>query len=218
MFMLKTVIKKRARYVFKSLIADNPEGKKSFEYQKEIVNVYRGFNPTIFKAELFDWISKYSGKSAWANANRSDRKLLAEAETLQENTLKNYILNIHQTAQKTRSMQNKKDALSGYRMYLKYFSKRKESVEMRFYFAELLYDVKRFEEASSHYIKVAEAKPKNKYSDDALMNAVLALDQRLKDTKGRLSKGLKKVPYKRSEKRFLLITKKYLPQLRESKT
>lgn len=208
---------KAARFLFKLLIASNPEGKKAFEYQREIVNVYKGFTSPIFKAELFDWIAKYSKTSLWASANKGDKKLLKEADDSRESTLRNYILNVHQTAQKSNSAKNKKDAIAGYRIYLKHFVRHKESINMRFYFAELLYDVKRFEEASTHYLKVAEAKPKNEHSDDALMNAVLSLDQRLKKNKDRLSKGLKKVPYTKSEKRFLLITKKYLPQLKKAK-
>ena len=36
------------RHLFKSLIANNPNSKKAFEYQKEIVEVYYGFKSSVF--------------------------------------------------------------------------------------------------------------------------------------------------------------------------
>lgn len=207
---------KAARYLFKSLIAVNPQSKKAFQYQKEIVDVYYGFQTSIFKAELFDWVVKYSRKSQWAKANSQDEATLREAEDVREDALRHYVLSTHKTAQKSNAIRNKKDAVEGYKIYLNYFSDHKQAVEMRFYFAELLYEMKVFDQASIQYLKVADLKPKNKYTNDAVINAILALDQQLQKTEGRLSKDLKKIPYKGSEKRFLSVTKKYLPQLQES--
>ena len=205
-----------ARYLFKSLIASDPRSQKAFRYQKEIVDVYYGFQAAIFKAELFDWIVKYSKKSKWAVANSQNQELLSEAESVREDALRRYVLNIHKTAQKSNSIRSKKDAVSGYKIYLNYFPDHNQSVEMRFYFAELLYDMKMFDQASINYLKVADRKPKNKYTNDAVINAILALDQQLQKTEGRLSKDLKKIPYKGVEKRFLSVVKKYLPQLKKS--
>ncbi len=207
---------KATRYLFKSLITDDPYSKKAFEYQKEIVEVYYGFKSSVFKSELFDWVVRYSKKSKWGMRNAQDAEVLQEAEDVREVALRDYILNIHKTAQKSESVRSKKDAISGYKVYLKYFPKHKEAIEMRFYYAELLYDMKMFEEASKNYLKVADIKPKNKYTDDAVMNAILALDQKLQKSDGRLSKDIKKIPYKTAERQFLLITKKYLPVIKKS--
>ena len=204
------------RHLFKRLIADNPYSKKAFEYQKEIVEVYYGFKSSIFKSELFDWVVRYSKNSKWAMRNRENRDVLREAEDARESALRDYILNIHKTAQKSDSVRNKKDAISGYKVYLKHFPKHKEAVEMMFYYAELLYDMKMFEDASKSYLRVADVRPKNKYTNDAIINAILALDQKLQKSDDRLSKDIKKVPYKKAEKQFLLITKKYLPVVKKS--
>ena len=204
------------RHLFKRLIADDPYSAKAFEYQKEIVEVYYGFKSSIFKSELFDWVVRYSKNSKWAMRNRENRKVLEEAENARESALRDYILNIHKTAQKSDSVRNKKDAISGYKVYLKHFPKHKEAVEMRFYYAELLYDMKMFEEASKNYLRVADIRPKNKYTDDAIINAILALDQKLQKSDGRLSKDIKKIPYKKAEKQFLLTTKKYLPVIKKA--
>ena len=205
-----------ARHLFKYLIANDPYSKKAFEYQKEIVEVYQGFKSSIFKAELFDWVVRYSKKGKWAMRNVQDKEVLQEAEEVREAALREYILNIHKTAQKSDSVRSKKDAISGYKVYLKYFPDQKEAVEMRFYYSELLYDMKMFEQASRNYLKVADVKPKNKYTNDAVINAILALDQKLQKSEGRLSKDTKKVPYKPAEKQFLLITKKYLSIIKKS--
>ena len=124
------------------------------------------------------------------------KKFYQKAEDVRESALREYILNIHKTAQKSNSVRNKKDAISGYKIYLKYFPNHKEAIEMRFYYAELLYDMKMFEQASQSYLKVADIRPKNKYTNDAVINAILALDQKLQKADGRLSKDIKKIPYK----------------------
>ena len=198
------------------MIADDLYSKKAFEYQKEIVEVYYGFKSSVFKSELFDWVVRYSKDSKWARKNAQNKEVLEEAEDVRESALRDYILNIHKTAQKSDSVRSKKDAISGYKVYLKYFPKHKEAVEMRFYYAELLYDMKMFEQASKNYLKLADIRPRNKYTNDAVLNAILALDQRLQKSNGRLSKDIKKIPYKKAEKQFLLVTKKYLPMIKKS--
>ena len=204
------------RHLFKSLIAGDPYSKKAFEYQKEIVEVYYGFKSSVFKSELFDWVVRYSKGSQWARRNAQNKEVLQEAEDVRESALRDYILNIHKTAQKSDSVRNKKDAISGYKVYLNYFQKHKEAVEMRFYYAELLYDMKMFEQASKNYLKLADIRPKNKYTNDAVLNGILALDQKLQKSDGRLSKDIKKIPYKKAEKQFLLVAKKYLPMIKKS--
>ena len=204
------------RHLFKRLIADNPNSKKAFEYQKEIVEVYYGFKSSVFKSELFDWVVRYSKKSQWAMSNSQNKDVLQEAEDVRESALREYILNIHKTAQKSNSVRNKGDAVSGYKVYLKYFPDHKEAIEMRFYFAELLYDMKMFEQASKNYLRVANIRPKNKYTNEAVINAILALDQKLQKSEGRLSKDTNKIPYRKAEKQFLVITQKYLPLIKQS--
>ncbi len=205
-----------ARHVFKILIQENSTSPKAFEYQREIVSVYHGLESPIFKSELFDWVSKYSKKSRWATANRENTDVLQKAENTREDTLRRYILGIHQTAQKSNALRSKKEAMEGYNIYLNYFANHKEAIEMRFYFAELLYDLKRFPQASVQYLKVADAKSKNKYSNEALMNAFLALDQGLKQNKKRINKNTKRVPYPPAEKQFLATAQKYLPRLKQT--
>ena len=68
-----------ARHLFKMLIMNAPHSKKSFEYQKEIVEVYYGFKSSIFKSELFDWVVRYSKKSKWAMRNAQDKEVLPKS-------------------------------------------------------------------------------------------------------------------------------------------
>ena len=76
--------------------------------------------------------------------------------------------------------------------------------------------MKMFEQASKNYLRVADIRPKNKYTNEAVINAILALDQKLQKSEGRLSKDINKVPYKKAEKQFLITTQKYLPLIKQS--
>ena len=172
--------KDSARYLFKQLINENPGGAKAFDYQYQIVQMYTfSGSPGVFKEELYRWINTYGPESEWYAANKKNAEVGPKSQQLIETTLRNYVLQQHQTAQNSKAEHSRKLAKEGYDLYFKTFKQGSKMDELHFFFGELLFDKEEFEEAASHYNWVVEHAPKSQYYEKSTLNAVLALEKKL---------------------------------------
>ena len=183
--------KDASRDVFRILIAEDPTSKKAFEYQYQIVqNYFYSKNSPQFKEELYNWINNFKKDSQWAERNKGDQAFLEKSYQLREQTLRNYILQQHQTAQNSRATYSRQLALDGYQIYFQEFSDSSQVADMHFFFAELLYDMNKFEDAATHYLWVAENAPKSKYGAKSAQNLLLSIEKALpKDEELQKRKG-----------------------------
>ncbi len=166
-----------ARYIFRQLLEINPMAPKAFDYQYQIVlNYWSAGNRKTFRQELYDWVVDYGKDSDWAKENK-DR--LAESDALREKTLREYVLQLHQTAQKTATLMTQKQAKSGYELYISQFPKMEMIGDMRFYYGDLLFDMNLFEDASEQLRWVIRHAPKNANYKTALLNNILAIERLL---------------------------------------
>lgn len=169
-----------ARYLFKEMIDLRPNAPKAYDYQYQIVSMYAASgNNTVFKEELYQWISNYGPESAWHEANLKNTELVAKATQLIETTLRNFILQQHQTAQNSRAEYSQKMARSGYELYFSTFKNSPRLDEMHFFYAELLFDMQDFERAAYHYTWVGTNAQQSKYYERSMLNAVLSLEKKL---------------------------------------
>lgn len=169
-----------ARVIFDHLIKINPNSKKAFEYQYQIVqNYFYAKNSPQFKEELYKWINTYRKDSNWYEYNKTDKVFVDNAVKLQEQTLRNYVLQQHQTAQNSRASFSQQSALEGYKLYFEEFPDAAQVADMHFFYAELLYDMKKYEEAATHYTWVVENAPTSKFSSKAGQNILLAIEKAL---------------------------------------
>lgn len=106
---------------------------------------------------------------------------LDEAETLSDNLLRYLSTTWHNEAKKTRQDETYEYAFELYGDYLSLFPERKEAYEMRFFYAELLYRLERFELAGEQYLEVFAAQPEGKWAEAAAEEAVRAYDEAVKD-------------------------------------
>ncbi len=167
-------------YLFKQLIALNPEAPKAAKFQYQIV---QDFNSTgkvkEFRKELSIWLDQFGAGSVWADANKGDAKVIKENFDLQESTLRNSTLRLHQQALNARTDYSKKLAAGSYKMYLTYFKGANNYSEMMFFYGELLYDLQDYEKAADQYERVALTDAKSKYFEKAVTNNVLAREKGL---------------------------------------
>lgn len=182
-----------ARKVFKYLINKSPLDKKAFDYQHKIVqNYFFSKNIEEFKNELYLWLKSYNNLSAWYAKNQTDKEFVSQSDDKRESTLRKFILVQHQNAQKTLSRSASLAALDGYKVYFEEFGGWvKNSVEMRFFYAELLYDFKKYDEAVEQYLKTANSSPNTVYGEKSLMNALIAL-QKIMPSEDELQKNSEK--------------------------
>lgn len=106
---------------------------------------------------------------------------LEEAEDLSDNTLRFLATTWHNEAKKTRQDSTYEYAYELYGDYLELFPDKKEAYEIRFFFAELLYKLEKFELAGEQYLKVFSIDPKGKWASAAAEEAVRAFDEVVKD-------------------------------------
>ncbi len=173
-----------ARESFKWLIDQNPESPKAFEYQYQIVqNYFYAKNTKRFKDELYGWVKNYGANSKWAQTNGNDKDLIAKSLKLRETTLRNYILQQHQTAQNSRAPFSQASAEEGYKIYLQEFPSAPQIADMHFYYGELLYDMKKYDEATNQYRWVVENGAHSKYYSKAAENIIHAAEKSLPSDK-----------------------------------
>lgn len=118
------------------------------------------------------------------------RRSLQEARKVAENTLRTLAVQYHAEFKKTREDAVAALAAELYRLHLGLFPDSRQAYEMRFFHAELLYALEKFQEAGDEYLRVADldakrmkepgedGKPQKpgKYLGDALESAVQAYD------------------------------------------
>lgn len=196
-----------SRDVFRYLIKEEPRSKKSFEFQYQIVqNYFFAKNSPQFKEELYRWISDYKTDSVWARAHASDKEFLKSAFDLREQTLRNYILQQHQTAQNSRAQFSQQSALDGYALYFQEFSDSTQAPDMRFFYAELLYDMKKYEESAIHYTWVVENAPNSKFYKKSSENLLLAIERGLprdEELQKRIGDSIEPIPLDPRVERFI---------------
>ncbi len=202
-----------AANLFRQLISENPKSEKASEYQYRIVLTVVTSDPRLFRKELVVWMDSFGPKSQWAEANAKDKKLLADTAALQETTLRNYVLQLHQTAQNSHAEFSQQAANSAYALYFKSFPNSPQLVEMVFFRAELLFDMNKYEEASKLYTYVADKEPTGKYYEKAVINNVLALEKDLPSTKeieDKRGKSIEPLPLDPAGQRFEKGANRYL--------
>lgn len=106
---------------------------------------------------------------------------LQNADDISDNTLRFLSTTWHNEAKKTLDNGTFEYAYELYGDYLELFPERKEAYEMRFFYAELLYRLEKFELAGEQYIKVFQQDPKGKWAEPAAEEAVRSYDEVVKD-------------------------------------
>jgi cellulose synthase operon protein C len=204
-------------YLFKQLMSMKPNDPKSAKYQYQIVQDYNSTGKVKeFRKELSVWLDQYGANSAWAEANKGDPKVLKENFDLQESTMRNSTLTLHQQALNARTDYSKKLAAGSYKMYLAYFKGAPNYGEMLFFYGELLFDLQEYENAAAQYEKVAVTDSKSKYFEKAVTNNVLAREKMLPSNEvmdarhKNLKNKLEKIPFSPQVENFERAANLYL--------
>lgn len=175
----------QARYIFKSLIAKEPNDTTAYNYQKQIVlNYSNAGNRDMYKKELVTWVRDYDKDSNWYKRNSSNTKLIEESNETREKLLRVHTLKWHQNYQNTKSDQAIREARFGYDLYFEYFKASNFAHQMYFYYGEMLFDLANFRLAGMQYQKSVEtAKPKfDKYLKKASLNRLISMEKTLPST------------------------------------
>lgn len=160
--------------IYKKLQTEAPERSEGPVWQKQIVESYKKLNnKEKVREEIINLVKKYAdGDATWVKANSNDETTLESARQTAEAALRVLTVDYHNEARKTKNEDTWKIVSELYPIYLKYFPKSEASYDMRFNYAEFLYDHKKYSEAGDQYQMVAEMNPKGQHFEDASYGAV----------------------------------------------
>ncbi len=158
--------------VYRKLISLFPKSKKLCTWQYAIV---KGTLSGKNKAEQVKE-SRRLGAVYLAIKKRGGMRKTALEECRQNasGVLRELATTWHREAQKTQNTETYALAMLLYREYLATFPKEKDTYEITYYYAELLYKLKRWEPAAEVYTKVVKMKANGKYLKDAAYAAVIS--------------------------------------------
>ncbi len=202
-----------AAKVFRQLIDFAPTGERAAEYQYQIVLSYAAADAREFRRQLEAWLENFGPQSLWAQENKKNTKLVEDVARLQETTLRNNVLQLHQTAQNSRAKFSQDAAHGAYILYSKHFPDSPQVSEMQFFHAELLFDMQKFSEAARLYSFAADRDLKGQYKEKALLNAVLAYEKELPSSQeidAKRGKSLEKIPFDPPVEQFERAAVKYI--------
>ncbi|MBN8539685.1 MAG: tetratricopeptide repeat protein [Deltaproteobacteria bacterium] len=202
-----------AAKLFRQLISFNITGERAAEYQYQIVLTFATSDAREFRRQLEMWLENFGPASLWAQENRKNQKLVTDVARLQETTLRNHVLQLHQTAQNSRARFSQEVAHGAYMLYVKHFSDSPQIAEMQFFHAELLFDMGRFNDAARLYVYAADKDTKGQYKERAQLNAVLAFEKILpsdQEIEARRGKSLEKIQLDPAVEQFVRSAQRYI--------
>ncbi len=170
---------------YKRLIAEDPNSPDAPEYQNEIVTAYRKIGRKKETLAEIDKLRKTYGKnSAWARANATNPDAVKDAQGYIERNLRTVALDYHAEAKKLGTGRAAKEtyelAEMAYSVYLEEFPDSKHSYEMSYAYGELLYTLKKFDQAYVQYMGVVERDAKGKRSQFCAESAIFAAEEMVK--------------------------------------
>jgi tetratricopeptide (TPR) repeat protein len=172
---------------YKLVLQKDPLAKDAPQIQQKIVQAYeRDRKLSESFAEAQQLANIYAPGSAWYKQNANDPEALATADELAEKSLYGSALYHHQQAiafkkdgQLEQALKGFEVAAKAYGAYLDRFPRTKGSYEMRFYYAECLYNSFQFAQAARNYEEVRDSRLDDKFRQDAAFSSVLAWQQLL---------------------------------------
>jgi tetratricopeptide (TPR) repeat protein len=166
---------------YRTLISENPYASDNPDHQNAIIKAYWGRDQfDEANEEINKLVQVYGRTGRWAEENSENREALRESERVIEKNLRNLAVDSHQQALKRRSSKLLLLAEENYHRYLGYFAKGGKTYEIRYWYAEVLYKLKKYDVATGEYEKVVQMDPKGKFLKDAAGNAVFAIEKHIK--------------------------------------
>lgn len=174
---------------YQTLMKMEPENTKNPLFQGKIVKLASRIGE---KRQVVGQARKLSDeykrvRAVFASVKEGDPKKevirddLRAADDVSDNTLRYLATTWHNEAKKTLDTPTFEYAYELYGDYLDLFPDRKEAYEMRFFYAELLYRLERFEQAGEQYVRVFLQDRKGKWAEPSAEEAVRAYDEVVKD-------------------------------------
>ena len=139
---------------YKKLQSLTPRAEEAPQAQSSLIAlVFELGNYNRLWSELRLYARLYGKNSPWSKS-QSDKRLVLETQVNVRNEILYYSKLTHSNAQKTKSIQLMDQAEKGYILYLTQYPKSRQSVEVKFNLADLLYFRKNYTKAGRLYLEI----------------------------------------------------------------
>jgi len=221
---------REAILVYHQLIKEKPLSPESLLFQSRIVTCAGRMQKKEFavaQAHVFVKALKQIIDSGTVTDDKG-KKLLDDAQNDAEATLRTLAVQYHNEYKKTREEKVAELATDVYQDYLAVFPESKHGYEMRFFYAELLFALEKYQRAGDEYsrvaqldIKAVEARKANpalpkagKYLQDSLENAVFSFDlvaKKFEESEKRpVADPKQRIPIPAAKQQFLDACQRYV--------
>mgnify|MGYP002629586304 CR=1 FL=1 len=163
---------------YRTLIAEEPFATDNPDHQNAIIKAY--WDRDRFdeaNEEINKLVESYGVESRWYQENSDNKDAKKESERLIEKNLRNVAIDSHQQALKRRSAKLLLLAEENYKRYLDYFPKGHKTYDMRYWYAEVLYKLKKYDLATDQYELTVAADPKGKHLKEAAINTIFSIEK-----------------------------------------
>ncbi len=168
----------KAIALYNRLLQESPNRPRNPQIYAKMAGLFEQENNLDAVVATLETMKKmYLGSSSWTIAFSKDAALLAEARKVTEFNMHRYGTMFHNRGQKAKNNAMLAASSKIYSLYLATFADGKNAYEIRYYLAEILFDMGQFETASQQYLAVAKADPKGKYLKPAALQAVAAMNK-----------------------------------------
>jgi tetratricopeptide (TPR) repeat protein len=175
----------QAIQTYRRLITEDPTGSAAPDFQNEIIQCYQKMGKKEDTIAEIDRLRRDYGKSsAWRRQNAQNTEAVKQADEFLEKNLRTVATNFHNEAKKLRTGEQARQAYGlaekAYGVYLEEFPDSKYSYDVRYAYSELLYTVKKYDQAYEQYMKVVQLDPKGSHSEFCAESAIFAADEMVK--------------------------------------
>jgi cellulose synthase operon protein C len=208
--------------VYQQLMKDDPANTKNPLYQGKVVKLASRIGnkkQVVGQAQVL--VNEYKRvRTVLGNTKNEDPKReaisedLKDADGVSDNTLRFLATTWHNEAKKTLDPQTFEYSYELYKDYLDLFPERKEAYEIRFFMAELLFHLERYELAGEQYVKVYAQDKKGKWAEASAEEAVRSYDEVNRDY-DRNNKAATPAPVGLKERPLPDVKKKYVAACNE---
>ena len=191
----------KAEALYKRIIAEQPNKTSIPAIRARLVEISEKRGETAKLVSGFEaWGQLLFTESSWLKANQSNKNLLAEAKGRLESSLHRFSTVYHDRGQKAKNRGFLEVSKRLYELYLSHYPKGSAAYTLRYYLADIEYDLGNYTLAAQYYITVAEGDGAQK--EAAALNAVVSLGEALAKKPSKKTKLLLVKAYDRYGRMF----------------
>lgn len=177
---------KKSITVLKRLLSEAPLRENNPQIYAKVADVYKVMRQPRDVASTMESMKMiYVGNTAWTRNQKESSRFTAENMIAKKFE---YLATLyHQEGTKNKKRDYSKaylaSAIKLYKLYLQAFEGREEAYNMRYYLADLLFDLKRYELAADQFFIVSQAKKEGKHAHPSATNAVIGFNKAVEKNK-----------------------------------